>query len=309
MILSVALSPAIDVTYVVDELVEGTHRRPISVHKVAGGKAINMARAAASVGARVSVLSILGGTSGAFIRDELENAQIPHVSIRQQNETRTCISIFSSTSRQLTEIYEAPSALDDDSGVRLVDAFRGALADEPTWVSFSGSLPDSLSPDTIGELGALARAAGALIAVDTHGRALEAAVVARPSLVKVNRAEAAELLGTPSDGRLLEMAVAIRAMTGGAVVLTDGRAGSIGISGDGMYRARFDGAAGAFSVGSGDSFLGGLLAALDRGASFPDALSLATACGVANTFEPGSARMARDAVENASASVLVTRLD
>ena len=43
-------------------------------------------------------------------------------------------------------------------------------------------------------------------------------------------------------------------------------------------------------MGSGDSFLAGLLVAIDEGAALPDALRLATAAGAANTLEPGAAR-------------------
>lgn len=42
-------------------------------------------------------------------------------------------------------------------------------------------------------------------------------------------------------------------------------------------------------VGSGDSVLAGLVAALNAGRSIPDALAQATAAGAANTVQPGAA--------------------
>jgi fructose-1-phosphate kinase PfkB-like protein len=126
------------------------------------------------------------------------------------------------------------------------------------------------------------------VAVDTHGAALAAALDARPELVKVNRVEAAELLGVdPAAADLGELAARIRVFTSGVVVLTDGRAGSLGMSADGTLRAPAPSRLGRFPVGSGDAFLGGLVAALDRGDALADALRIAAAAGAANALVPG----------------------
>ena len=44
---------------------------------------------------------------------------------------------------------------------------------------------------------------------------------------------------------------------------------------------------GSYPVGSGDSFLGGLLAALERGDDLAHAVRLGTGCAVANALVPG----------------------
>ena len=49
---------------------------------------------------------------------------------------------------------------------------------------------------------------------------------------------------------------------------------------------------GHYPVGSGDSFLGGLLTELDRGASLVDGLRTAAAAGAANALVPGPGRFA-----------------
>jgi 1-phosphofructokinase/tagatose 6-phosphate kinase len=70
-------------------------------------------------------------------------------------------------------------------------------------------------------------------------------------------------------------------------VLTDGRFGSFGKSADGTFRVPAPSRLGRFPVGSGDSFLGGLVASLDRGDGFGDALRIAAAAGAANALLPG----------------------
>jgi 1-phosphofructokinase/tagatose 6-phosphate kinase len=86
-----------------------------------------------------------------------------------------------------------------------------------------------------------------------------------------------------------ELLAAVHARTGGLVVITDGAAGAWATDGDRVLRARLAGHTGGFPVGSGDSFLGGLLVALDGGDDLAEALALATATGTANAQVPGAA--------------------
>jgi len=57
--------------------------------------------------------------------------------------------------------------------------------------------------------------------------------------------------------------------------------------------ASLDGHTGAFPVGSGDSFLGALVVALDAGEPLADGLRSATAAGTANAAGPGAAVFSR----------------
>ena len=84
------------------------------------------------------------------------------------------------------------------------------------------------------------------------------------------------------------MATLINVRTGGMVVLTDGVAGAVGCDGSRVLRARGPGVRGAYPVGSGDAFLGGMVAALDQGADLADGLVLGMACGTANALVPGT---------------------
>ena len=77
------------------------------------------------------------------------------------------------------------------------------------------------------------------------------------------------------------------------VVLTDGVAGAVGCEGSRVLRARGPGVRGSYPVGSGDAFLGGLVAALDQGADLADGLTLGMACGTANALIPGPGRLDR----------------
>ncbi|NNH54416.1 1-phosphofructokinase family hexose kinase, partial [Promicromonospora citrea] len=127
---------------------------------------------------------------------------------------------------------------------------------------------------------------------------------AAPDLVKVNRAEAGVLVG--GDAPVPDLLAAVRERTGGLVVITDGADGAWGTDGDRVLRTTLDGHTGGFPVGSGDSFLGGLLVALDRGDDLAAALALATATGTANAQVPGAAVLDADLARRLAGRVTVS---
>jgi 1-phosphofructokinase family hexose kinase len=309
VILSIALGASVDTTYVVDDFHEGSQSRPVSVHRVAGGKALNLARAATTIGADATVLTVLGGTTGQFVETGLARAGVRLLRVAGSEETRSCVSVFSLASGLLTEIYEKPTPLTSDEWQGLLRAFRGVLAERPAWVSVSGGVPASLPSDALSTLVRAAHEAGARVAIDSHGPALSGVLRDRPDLVKVNRAEAAELLDADPSHPVLEFARGIRERSTGIVVVTDGKDGSVGVGDAGAIRATIDGIDGGFPVGSGDSYLGGLLTALERRETLEEAMRLATACGVANALQPGAAVFGVESVERVLPRVITTMLD
>jgi 1-phosphofructokinase/tagatose 6-phosphate kinase len=134
------------------------------------------------------------------------------------------------------------------------------------------------------------------VALDSEGDRLRIALTANPDIVKVNVAEAGGLLGAPTARRDDSLAAAskIRDMAGG-----DGHAGIVTRGAQGVMLAAPDGTLyegvlyvrGRYPVGSGDSFLAGLVTALERGSDWEDALRRALGAGAANAELPGAARL------------------
>ena len=304
MITFVALSPSVDVTYLVDEFVEGGTFRPTSVFRAAGGKALNAARAARVLGASVRAVAILGGSTGAFIGQDLAAVGVPLEAVVAEAETRTCVSIASAASGLLTELYEHPSAVSAEEFASLRRVL-GRSADTGWW-AISGGLPSSVPVGELAGLVRLGHSLGERVAIDSHGAALAAALIDRPDLVKVNRREAAELVGASLETDVFDLALRIRDVTGGQVVITDGVDGSIAVDDSQRWRARGTGAFGRYPVGSGDSYLGGLLAGLDRGDAFDRALRLAAGAATANALVPGAGVFAAEDAVLIAAQVVVT---
>ena len=292
MITVAALAPSLDLTYAVDGLRLGAiHRTPPAL-AVAGGKGLNMVRAAATMGAHCRVVALLGGRTGQRIADLLRSEGVDLVAVDSGAETRICVSIADPGRGDLTELYAdspdpPPEVLADFAGV-----VAGALSGPAGWLSFSGRAPGR-SAQILAELITAGHTAGQRVAVDTHSEALPSALERRPELVKINRGEAAQLLERPQDDDLAEMAALIHDRTGGMVVLTDGGGGAVGCDGSRILRAGDTGVRGAYPVGSGDAFLGGMVAALDQGADLADGLVMGMACGTANALVPGPGRLDR----------------
>ncbi len=307
MLAFIAPSPSIDVTYVVDGFLAGRTHRPLSVHRHAGGKSLNAARSAAAMGADAEAVAVLGGHSGEFIAEQLPREGVGLRAIRGSLETRTCISIASTDGGNLTEVYEQATPVSAGEWESVLTAVHALLPLRPGWMAASGSLPASLDPAALADLARACAEWDVPFVVDSHGVALAEAVEAHPALVKVNRAEALELLGTAGrpaariDTR--ELAAGIQVKSTGLVVVTDGMEGAVATDGERSWRIPPPDRPGAFPVGSGDAFLGGLLAALDAGFDFPEALKRASGSSIANALQPGAGVFDRDTALDIAADI------
>ena len=190
MIAFVAASPSIDRTHVVEALTPGEIHRPQHVVAVAGGKALNAARAAHALGADVHAIALLGGHAGRWVAAALEEEGVTCDAVAGPGETRICLSV--SDGEALTEFYEPGPALDPEHWAAL-EAAAARVAASARWVGVAGSLPPGAPADAAARLLRVAREAGARVALDVSGEALRLGLEAGPDFVKVNAAEAAEL--------------------------------------------------------------------------------------------------------------------
>jgi 1-phosphofructokinase family hexose kinase len=292
VIVCAAPNPAVDKLFVTDVVTVGAIHRPERVAARPGGKGLNLARAAHALGGDVVAVALLAGHAGRWISDALAASGPRTVTIWGDGETRAALAVAAGGTT--TEFYEAGC----DPGTAAWETFRTRLdttvrAEGAAWVSLSGSLPPGVAPEEAAALVRAGRATGARVAVDHRGAALAAALDAGPDLVKVNRAEAAELTGEDDPARAAA-ALRDRAVAGGApaahaaAVVTLGADGALAHLPDGLVlRGALDLDA-PYPTGSGDAFLGGLLVARDRGADWPAALALALGAGCANAEAEGA---------------------
>ncbi|MGI3783788.1 MAG: 1-phosphofructokinase family hexose kinase [Janthinobacterium lividum] len=293
MIHTLGLSPSLDVVYVVDAVTAGAIHRPRSVVRLAGGKSLNVSRALARLGRGVRAVAPLEGPLGDLVADLLEPTGVELVRLSTTAPTRMCVTAADETAGTLTEFYERAPAADGTELDQVEEALGDVVAGD--WLALSGSVPEGTDLDRLVALLASAAQRGVHLAVDTHGPVLPLLLeVATPDVLKINRDEAAELVGSDATGPqdLVELGAAVRAAGADVVVLTDGAAGAVGWDGRDGWRVTTDAVPGAYPVGSGDCFLAGLVADLASGAPLPDSLVSAAALGAANAATPGGALFA-----------------
>jgi 1-phosphofructokinase family hexose kinase len=287
VIVCVAANPSIDKLFEVERFVLGDIHRPIGFVQTAGGKGFNVARAAHSLGADVRVAAILRGHAGRWLEETLRAEGIDGAFVWAHGENRSSLSVADREAGTLTEFYEHGP----DTPVAVWPEFVNAasrLFRPRSWLTISGSMPRGLPEDGYRDLVTEARAAGMRVALDAEGEALRLALEAGPEV-----AEAMGLIGVPVGGRddALAASAKLRELAGGA-----GHAGIVTRGADGATAAAPDGAAyegvlferGRYPVGSGDAFLAGLVVALERDESWPDALRLALGAAAANAELPGA---------------------
>ena len=301
VIVCLVANPSIDKLFEVDRLVRGDIHRPIGFEQTAGGKGLNVARAAGALGGDVRAVALFRGHTGKWLEETLSSEGVHGSYVWTHGENRSSLSVADRETGGLTEFYEHGSEVPSSAWPELAHA-TAALFGDATWLTISGSLPAGIDDSAYRDLVAEARDAGVRVALDAEGDRLRLALEAHPDVVKVNASEASELLGVPTARRDEAMAAAqkLRELAGG-----DGHVGIVTRGADGVVVAAPDGALyegvlyvrGRYPVGSGDAFLAGLVVALDRGTGWGEALRMALGAATANAELPGAGRLDRSRAE------------
>ena len=301
MIICLAANPSIDKLFEVERLVRGDIHRPVGFEQTAGGKGLNVARAVRSLGGDVRVIALLRGHAGKWLAETLSAEGVPGSFVWTHGENRSSLSVADRETGGLTEFYEHGSEIPSTAWAELAEA-TSLRFPEASWLTISGSLPLGVDDAGYRDVVAEARAAGVQVALDAEGERLRLALAAGPDIVKVNTAEASDLLGVPTTRREGSMAAAqkLRELAGG-----DDHAGIVTRGADGVVLAAPDGALyegvlyerGRYPVGSGDAFLAGLVVGLERGDGWAGALRLALGAATANAELPGAGRLDRSRAE------------
>ena len=181
-----------------------------------------------------------------------------------------------------------------------------AAAIDARVLSLCGPFPnETIDPAAFTEIAADARAGGAEVHVDLSAPRLDAALLGRPALVKINDWQAAEYVVGPVDTPELLRAAAQRLIDAGAerVVITRGGEPALALLGDeALWLIPPDCPVGA-REGCGDTMMGALAAARAQGVGWHDALRLGAAAGAVNFLRHGLGTGRRADVEAMAARV------
>lgn len=311
VILTLVPNPALDKSAIVPGFSLGRIFRVSQTLSLAGGKGFNVARALRTLSAEPLVSGVFGGHTGAAVLSLAAAEGIVCKPLLGDNETRTCLTIIDPDTDTPTELYERGAALDDMDWERLEDLVT-LLLQQASLLVVAGSFPPGGPATALRELVERAHAAGVRALLDSYGPPLLHALDARPALVKINQAEAADATGVSITdvAHGVQAAEALQARGSQEVVITLGKRGAVGIDSAGE---RFGWAApevsGVYPTGSGDSLFAGVVAGLAQGAALREAVRLGVAAGAANTLQMGAGVFARGQVDALLPEVRPLRLD
>ena len=276
-ILTVTANPAVDVAYFVNDFKMGEVHRPIRTVMTAGGKGLNVARVAVTLGEKVTAMGFVGGANGEFIKKEAERLSISCAFTEIQGETRRNTDMIDAEGR-VGEILEAGPEITSEEERAFIDAFSREVELHDI-ICISGSLPRGLGAEFYCHLVSIARSRGKRVIVDTSGPALERVMSKHPFMIKPNSDEMACLFGIDPKISLVRMAEVGVEMP----FVTLGGDGAMLLEGDRFYKYSIPWLQVKNTVGSGDSTVGGIAAGLSRGMPIRDAVRLGMAAGMANT--------------------------
>ncbi len=294
MILTVTPNPSLDRTFELPGLRRGAVLRASADRVEAGGKGVNVSRAAAAAGHRTVAVLPLGGPEGELLARLLGEHGIEGAGVPVAGRTRVNVTLVEPDGT-LTKVNAAGPRITADEAEALLGAARTAAAGAD-WIACCGSLPRGLPPAWYADLVARVHQAGAPIALDTSGAALTAALPERPDVVKPNAHELAEAVGRPlaTVGDAVKAAEELCDRGARAVLASLGADGQLLVDSTGTHFGRADVTVLRSDVGAGDASLAGFLAAGGTGRA---ALAAAVAHGAAAVQLPGSAMPGPDDVD------------
>ena len=187
MILTVTFNPAIDHTYTVEkDLAEDHIMRTDDSQFDAGGKGINVASYLNTLGKDTVATGLLGGFTGEFIQEKLDEQGISH-DFAEAGTTRINTTVIGEKTEY--KVNHSGPETDHQAVEMVIDRIQ---AREPEIVVISGSLPPGLDYSAVEKIGG---SVDADIVVDLHGDVL-GQLEGSYLLAKPNRKELSEATGT-----------------------------------------------------------------------------------------------------------------
>ena len=313
MIITVTLNAAIDRTVAVPNFRLGNRHRAVETRTVAGGKGINVARALKLLGRPVIATGFAGGPTGNRLLEQLRTEAVLTDFTRIAGETRINLAVIDPTSGEQTEINERGPAVSPEEVERFVSRLS-YLADGAKLCVLAGTLPPGAGDDLYARLVKDLTACGVPVVLDAEGGSMLAGLRAGAAVVTPNEREAEELVGqefSDRDDLVQGLGELVRLGAGEAAITRPD--GCVAVIGEGSERrfleVRTEPLDPVSTVGSGDAFLAGYVAARYDGKPSDECLAYGVACGAESTQHFGAGAVDRNQVERLLGEVHVQDLE
>jgi tagatose 6-phosphate kinase len=305
MILSVCLNSSLDTRYNIPGFALGGIFSSLKPHITAGGKGFNLARVAALLGEETCAIGLVGTREELFFADSMAEVGASARLITTQNPTRRCLNIVDPSSNSSTQVLEAGCTVEPEELSRLLELCRES-AMQAQVICASGSVPPGVPDDIYATLGQLARRLGKPFLLDARGLHFKEGLAGRPFAAKPNLEELEAHVGHDLAS-LTDLKCALREL-GKAVelpIVSMGAQGAAFLWEDRFYTIQQPVLEAVNAVGSGDAFMAGLAAGLNRGWDIRRSMKLAAACGMSNATKETTGTVCPRQIETLSAQVVI----
>ena len=307
MILTVCMSPSIDVTIEVDALSVGKTNVVKSKTMTYGGKALNVAVGVKRLGGDVQVTGLMYEENGNIFERALGREDIPYFFVWNKGRVRENYKFIDNRS-MLTEVNDVGAEITKDTADEVLQKVA-ELSKTSKITVLSGGLPRGLKADFYGEL-AKAVDKNAMKIVDAQGVRLFSAMGVGVDLVKPNLDELENTLGKRIESKEDMLAGCYELLDRGAkrVLLSLGKKGAVITDGKNSYYCKSINVAMNSTVGAGDGMVAASAMKLQEGAPLSEILRAGVAAGTATVMTVGQVSFAKDTYEEVLSSLRVIEL-
>lgn len=304
MIITVTLNPAVDKTVTLPMFTIGKVNRVTSMRMDPGGKGINVSKVIRGLGGRSIAMGILGGATGEYIKNCLDDLSIEHDFLYVQEPTRTNMKIVDPQLGTNTDINEAGPFV----SAEMLEKVYAKVAERVCTgdiVVLAGKTPpgadESLYADWIRNL----RMRGIKVYLDVDGSMLRLGVDALPDLIKPNDEEFSQLLGRDlhSIHDIKDAALGLINRGISQIAVSLGARGVLFVNKDSCIHAQGLKVPVISTVGAGDATMASLAFGYNQSLSPEETMRLALAAGAASVMCDGTQAVSLDTVRKLAQKV------
>lgn len=264
MITTVCLNPAIDQSAELMRLEIGGTNRLKNLRSEIGGKGVNVAIVLSRLQTEARCVGCVGSADAKLFTQGMKREGVPFYAVGVPGSVRRNLKLVETDKRTVTELNQPGAAV----SVKALGRFEGLLAAQSKaggLAALCGSLPPGCAEETYCAL--MQKLPDRRWVLDASGAAMRRALKAKPFLIKPNRAELEEIVGSKLEDLDAVISAAKDICRAGVayIAVSLGEQGAIVTDGERTVFAPAVPVKPLFTVGGGDALLAGLLYGMDKG--------------------------------------------
>ncbi len=307
MILTVCMSPSMDVTIEVDSFNIGktniVKRKSVSF----AGKALNVAIGVRRLGGESQTTGMMYTESGAMFENALRQENVPYTFVWNKGRVRENYK-FIDRRAMLTEVNDIGEEVEESKTQEVLDLVAKFSKDSNVTV-LSGGLPKGVEPSYYGKL-VNAVDKNSLKIVDASGQRMFSAVSQGVDLVKPNLEELEDTIGRAIQSKedMLEGCYELLDRGAKIVLLSLGKEGAVITDGKENYYCKSMNVAMNSTVGAGDGMVAAAAVVMEKGGSIQEILRAGIAAGTATVMTVGKVSFTLDKYKEVLANLHLKKI-